>query len=174
MSRDQFKKWVCTAIEMEEKGKKFYEKAVEDCKDGLGREIFIMLRDDEVRHIDRIKEIEKALDQGQDVLEQACSMPADEKDMGKMLRDMASKVDTDKACSSTESALNTGIEFELALVKFYEDALEKAQEDIEKEFLKKMVAEEKAHYVLLEDLKYYYEDPEGWAMGQGKSGLDGA
>jgi rubrerythrin len=173
MSKQNFKKWVCTALEMEEKGRSFYEKALAQCEQGLGKEIFTMLMDDEVRHIQRIREIEKALDQGSG-LEQACRLDDQQNDLKKVFRDMAAGSLDKKPCVSTAKALQTGIDFELALVAFYEEALNKAEEDLEKEFLRRMVAEEKGHYMLLSDLNYYYEDPEGWAMEQGRGGLDGA
>ncbi len=173
MSNEKFKQWVCTALEMEEKGKSFYEKALFQCEEGLGKEIFTMLRDDETRHIQRIREIEKALDQDKD-LEQACRFDDQQDDLKKVFRDMATGSLDKKPCTSTIKALQTGIDFELALVTFYEEALNKAEEELEKEFLRRMVAEEKGHYMLLSDLNYYYEDPEGWAMEQGRGGLDGA
>lgn len=173
MSREKFKKWVCTALEMEEKGKAFYEKAQAQCEQGMGKEIFTMLRDDEIKHIQRIREIEEALDQGGD-LEQACHLDEQQDDLKKVFRDMAARSMSEKPCASTVKALQTGIDFELALVKFYEEALQDAEEDLEKEFLRRMIAEEKGHYVLLSDLNYYYEDPEGWAMEKGGYELDGA
>lgn len=173
MSREKFKQWVCTALEMEEKGKAFYEKAQTQCEQGMSKDVFTMLRDDEIKHIQRIREIEKALDQNGD-LEQACHLDEQQDDLKKVFRDMAARSISEKPCASTVKALQTGIDFELALVKFYEEALQHAGEDLEKEFLRRMVAEEKAHYVLLSDLNYYYDDPEGWAMEQSKAGLDGA
>ncbi|MFO7727990.1 MAG: ferritin family protein [Desulfonatronovibrio sp.] len=173
MDTEGFRQWVCKAIEMEEKGRKFYEQALADCSEGPGREVFTMLRDDEVMHIERIREIEKALDKG-DGVEAACTLDEEQQDPRGIFREIAARAEVHKACPSTVKALETGKEFELALVAFYEDALEKARSDLEKKFLKHMVAEEKGHFVLLEDLNFYYQDPEGWAMEQDKAGLDGA
>jgi len=173
MSRENFKKWVCTALEMEEKGRVFYENAARECSAEVGQKIFAMLRDDEVRHVQRIKEIEKALDRDSG-LEQACRLDDREVDAGRAFRELAGKVQAEKPCDSTIKALNAGMDFELALVKFYEEALEKASEELEREFLRRMVAEEKGHFVLLSDMQYYYEDPEGWHMDKDRAGLDGA
>lgn len=173
MDTESFRQWVCKAIEMEEKGRKFYGQAVDDCGEGPGREVFTMLRDDEKLHVERIREIEKALDKGEGV-EAACTLSGEELDPRRVFREIAARAEVHKACPSTVKALETGKEFELALVAFYEDALEKAKNDLEKEFLKHMVAEEKGHFVLLEDLNFYYQDPEGWFMDQEKAGLDGA
>ena len=50
-------KMLKTALDMEEKGMKFYEEAIAKCKNDLGREIFTTLRADEVVHVERIKAI---------------------------------------------------------------------------------------------------------------------
>ena len=173
MDRENFKKWVCTALEMEKKGKDFYQSAADECSAKVGQEIFSMLRDDEVRHMERIREIEKALDQGSG-LEAACTLQESASDPGQVFRELAGKVQAEKPCDSTVKALSAGIDFELALVKFYEDALEKASEDLERQFLKRMVNEEKAHFILLSDMQDYYQDPEGWYMQQERAGLNGA
>ena len=173
MNMDSFKKWVCTAVDMEDKGRKFYEKAAADCQEGFGKDIFAMLRDDEIRHVEKIREIEKALDNEQN-LEKACTLPDEQPDSRKIFRAMASGAEVHKACTSTEKALETGLAFEQELIRFYQDALDNAGEGLEKDFLTRMVAEEKQHYALLEDLNFYYKDPEGWAMDQDRAGLDGA
>ncbi len=173
MSTEKFKAWVCTALEMEEKGKVFYEKAVSSCEQGLGKEVFTMLRDDELKHIERIREIEKALDKDEDLV-QVCRIDEEQDDLKKVFRDMAAKSQKETPCTYAVKALQTGIDFELALIRFYEEALRGAEEDLEREFLKRMVSEEKGHYVLLSDLNYYYEDPEGWAMEKSGYELDGA
>ncbi len=173
MSREKFKQWVCTALEMEEKGKAFYERAASECSAGLGQQVFAMLRDDEIRHMERIREIEKALDQDSG-LEQACRMDSPEKDVGQAFRDLASKVEKEKPCDSTTQSLSAAIDFELELVKFYESALQEATEELEREFLRRMINEEKGHYMLLSDMQYYYQDPEAWFMEKDRAGLDGA
>ena len=50
-------KMLSIALEMEEKGKQFYAKAVSSCENELAQKIFEQLRDDEDIHIDRIKKI---------------------------------------------------------------------------------------------------------------------
>jgi hypothetical protein len=44
----------------------------------------------------------------------------------------------------------------------------------EREFLNHLIAEERSHYIMLADLKFYYIDPEHWFMEKGKTDLDGA
>lgn len=173
MNKDRFKEWVCKAIDMEEKGKVFYQQALEKCSDGPARQIFTMLRDDETAHIQRIRDIEKALDSGNDP-EASCSLPEVSSEAADVFKKLARESQARESCPETVQALSTGMEFELALVDFYQQALGSAEGDFEKMFLKRMVEEEKGHYALLEDMHYFYEDPEGWSMGQDNAGLDGA
>ena len=71
-------------------------------------------------------------------------------------------------------ALDIGIEFESAAIEYYENHLMKAEEPLERKFIEHLIEEEREHRRILEDLKYYYTDPEGWLMEKSRSGLDGA
>lgn len=46
--------------------------------------------------------------------------------------------------------------------------LNKATDPIEREFTEQMMIEEKGHYNLLVDMKYYLTDPDNWFAGQEK------
>ena len=52
-------------IEMEEKGEAFYGKAQDECKNEPGKEIWRMLRADELVHKQRIKKLYNSLDADQ-------------------------------------------------------------------------------------------------------------
>ncbi|MFW5730179.1 MAG: ferritin family protein [Desulfonatronovibrionaceae bacterium] len=173
MNDDRFKKWVCTAIDMEEKGRTFYQQALDKCSEGPARQIFAMLRDDEAVHIQRIRDIEKALDSGSDP-EASCSLPEVSTEAAAVFKRLARESQARGSCPEIQQALSTGMDFELTLADFYQQALDSAEGDFEKMFLKRMVEEEKGHYVLLKDMQYFYEDPEGWALEQDNAGLDGA
>ena len=164
--------WVCKALEMEEKGYQFYDRASRECPDSVSGEVFTMLRDDEIRHKARIKELAEALEKEGD-WESVCTLEEDFGDAHQVFARIAEK-NKGESCGERPAALNTGIEFELALVDFYQRALDEATEDKEKEFLDKMIQEEKAHYILLADMDYYYQDPQAWARDQGRGSLDGA
>lgn len=66
------------------------------------------------------------------------------------------------------------MQLEDAGIQFFEKQLQKAGEPEEKEFLSRLIAEEREHYILLADLKFYYVDPEHWFMEKSKARLDGA
>ncbi|MFP4168181.1 MAG: ferritin family protein [Desulfonatronovibrionaceae bacterium] len=172
MKNERMYNWVCKALEMEEKGYEFYNRAVKECPKGPAREVFAMLRDDEIRHRERIKELARALEENGD-WESVCTLDSEFGDAHGIFSRIVAKHDQ-SSCKERPAVLDTGIEFELALVQLYEQALDQAAEDKEKEFLQRMIQEEKAHYILLSDLSYFYEDPQAWARDQDRGGLDGA
>ncbi len=163
------------ALTMEEKGKRFYEKAVRECPDKLGREIFKFLRDEEVKHYEKIKEIYSGLEAGQKWNEEWLHFPEPRKNIKKIFRELARKYATEiKAGVSEREALDVGIEFESAAIKYYEKHLEQTETSLERKFIERLIGEEREHRRILEDLKYYYDDPHGWLMEKGRTGLDGA
>ena len=52
------------ALEKEQKGREFYEKAASECVNELGRDVFRVLAQEEVIHIKRVKQIYESLQGG--------------------------------------------------------------------------------------------------------------
>ena len=55
---------LATALEMEKKGKEYYDRAARTTGNELGREVWKMLGEYELQHMDRIKEIYDSLQAG--------------------------------------------------------------------------------------------------------------
>jgi rubrerythrin len=166
-------KMLSTALEMEEKGRAFYERVVSTCKNSVGREMFKMLLEDEKVHMDRIKKIYESLS-GREVW---CSWDDLEAPHGnltaifrKMAKEHGSKISVD---TDDLEALDVGIDFEARSVEFYEEQLKKATDKLETDFIKEMIVEEKEHYAALEDMKLYLSDPASWFRERERGGLDG-
>lgn len=175
MSQTRTQAMLCTAVDLEEKGRAFYSRALAECREPLAQEVFQMLRDDEKHHIARIKEIAVGLSAGKN-WDNSCTL-SDPVETGRreIFRKLAATfVASGKPCTNKVAALTTGIEFELALVDFYEKALTEAQESKEQRFLERMIQEERGHFMLLSDLQSFYDDPEAWSRNSGRGGLDGA
>ncbi len=164
-----------TALEMEEKGRRFYEKAVNECPNDLGKEIFELLKNEELKHIKKIREIYAGLQAGNSWSDEWTELQGTTRDAAVIFRKLAQKYGKNIKSGSTDlEALDIGLEFEAASVEFYEKHCKTASDPSEFKFVKQMAEEERRHYNLLEDLKFYYTDPEGWMMEKGKAGLDGA
>jgi rubrerythrin len=79
-----------------------------------------------------------------------------------------------KACLDDVVAIESGMELENKSINFFTDHLKQAVTTIERDFLNYIIAEERSHYIILSDLRFYYVDPEHWLMEKGRTSLDGA
>lgn len=164
-----------TALEMEEKGFKFYEQAVAKTQNELGHNIFQMLKEDEMVHVDRIKKIFAGLTGGEGWTDQWKAVVAPQRDLGEIFRVMAVEHGAGiRAETGDLDALAVGIDFEAKSVAFYREHLEGATDELEREFTAAMVAEEENHHELLADMNLYLTDPDAWFRENERGGLDGA
>jgi len=165
----------CTAMEMKERKRTLYEDAMKACPDQVGIETFRMLRDAEQEHVQRIKDIYEELKKGK-VWTGTCRLHTFEGEGKKtLLRKIAEEHGkVPQACVDDVAAIETGLKLENASIEFFENRLAQAVESVEREFLERMIAEEREHHILLADLKYYYLDPESWFIEKGRARLDGA
>jgi rubrerythrin len=163
-----------TALEMETKGKHFYETAVNTCQNALGKKIFTMLKHDEDIHVQRIQAIYAKL-QGQHAWSDdwKAIMP-DHQDLGKVFRDLAAAQGQNITADTGDlQALDVGIDFEFKAVRFYEDQLKAAEDKLEQEFIRHMIDEEKSHHTALAEMKHFLSDPAAWFREQERSAFDG-
>lgn len=171
---DSAVKMLKTALEMEEKGKKFYDEAIKTCGNKLGCDIFTMLAKDELVHVDRINAIYKSLNAGQGWKVDWESLGKTDGSLKKVFRELANKYGKDiKAGPSDITALDIGIDFEKKAVDFYTDSLKLAGDPTEKKFIEKMIIEEKTHHAVLTDMKMYLVDPSAYFTERERHGLDG-
>lgn len=163
------------ALEMENKGKAFYDKAIQNCGNALGREIFTTLMQDEVVHVDRIKAIYTTLEGGKAWNDAWTHFHADHGEIKPLFRELAVRHGANiKAETSDLEALDVGIDFERKAVEFYEQQLPLTTDAQEKRFVEKMIGEEKSHYAVLSDMKAYLTDPAAWFAERERTGYDGA
>jgi rubrerythrin len=166
-------KMLSTALEMEEKGRVFYEGVVSTCKNSVGRDIFKMLLEDEKVHMDRIKKVYDSLCGGEDW----CTWDGSElprSNLSSVFRKMAKEQGANISVDTNDlEALDIGIDFEARSIEFYEEQLKNATDKLETEFIKEMISEEKSHYVALKDMRLYFSDPASWFREREHGGLDG-
>ncbi len=164
-----------TALEMEENGKVFYEKASKTCKNKLGREIFRVLMEDELVHMERIKRIYASIKGDRPWTDEWKALTVKHEDLGGIFRELAASHGKNIYVETTDmEALDIGLDFEAKSVNFYEDHLRTAVEPSEKEFLQRMIREEQMHYSIISEMKYYLTDPAARFMEPERAGLDGA
>ncbi|MGA7875176.1 MAG: hypothetical protein WCA08_05895 [Desulfoferrobacter sp.] len=173
--RDEAFEMFCTAMEMKEKKKALYEDAMSTCPDQVGIETFRMLRDAEAEHLKQIHETYEELKKGK-VWADACKYhPVEDEDKKAILRKIAEEHGKmPRACLDDVVAIETGMKLENSSIDFFQKQLQGSMDPLEREFIDRMLVEEREHYILLADLKYYYTDPESWFMEKSRARLDGA
>ena len=175
MANEKALEMLKTALSMEEEGEKFYKKAMDASKNVLGKNIFETLMKDERVHYGRILKIYNELKEKSAWTDEWTLMDVGHKDVTELFREMAAKHGKTLEADPDElEALDVGIDFEYKTMKFYQDYLPQATDSLEKQFVEKMVAEERGHYTALKDMKQYMADPAAWYQEMERSGLDGA
>jgi rubrerythrin len=158
-------KMLSSALELEERGEKFYIEAIRKCKNEMGKEIFAMLRKDEVVHRQRIRNIYESLNAGHGWTEEWKKLEVEHGDMKSLFARLAKKSGKNiRAQASDLDALEVGVDLEQRSIKFYKEHLEKSSEALEKNFLNRMIKEEYSHFEALNDMLDYLTDPESWFM----------
>lgn len=166
---------LCSALELKAKKEKVYEEAMASCSDAVGRETFRILYEAEKEHEKALAQIQEGLKAGKDWAA-ACRYRPPEKDLFGRLAESIS-LDKDKlpeACTDEIKALDAGIQLEEACIRLFENKLQDLSDPSQKDFLRMLSAEEREHRRLLQDLKFYYTDPQGWFMEKSRARLDGA
>ncbi|QLA16961.1 hypothetical protein [Desulfolutivibrio sulfoxidireducens] len=166
---------LCQALELADKAVGFYAKAVADCPEALGREVFERLVADKKKQRARIEEVSQGLVAGKK-WEAACVLHEDQpEDMRKVFSQLVPGLPPGKAaCMTVVGALSAAIDAELLALGFFREHAAKTTDPVEKAFLAEMIRDQRGFHVLLSDTRYYFEDPQGWYMEKERAGLDGA
>ncbi len=141
----------------------------------MGIETFRVLRDSEADHLKRIQEVYEELKKGK-VSADACRFHSfDTEDKKVLLRKIAAEHgNMPKACLDDVAAIETGIKLENASIDYFEKQFKQTVDPVEREFLERMIEDDRKHHILLADLKFYYVDTENWFLEKGRQILDGA
>lgn len=149
------------AVRFEESGREFFIKAADTSKNPMAREIFTNLAYEELKHIKRIKEVFDALVSNGKFPEQ---LPKSENLPWKnIFRDALNKFkDLVNPKMLELDSIKLGLDFESKGYKMYDDLAKKAANPLEKEFFETLRDEEEGHYLAIENLKKFIENPVDW------------
>jgi len=163
--------WLNKALELEYRGRDYYEKAAGKAKDSLVADFFKNMAEQETVHAGIIKKIYDKAGQGD-----ACWLAAGAEEPGgqtlnRMFLDLSKH--SPKAGEDILQAIEDGLKFETEAMDFYKKAIPEASCQAEKNFLTRLAGEENEHRQMLADMKLYYTDPEAWAEKMDNMHLDG-
>jgi len=167
----------CTAIEMKERKKSLYEEAMKSCPDQVGIETFGMLREAEADHIERLREAyEKVRKNSTAAGPDVCRLlPFEGEDKKALLRKVGNEYGKlPRACLDDVAAIEIGMQLENDSIRYFDSQLGRTTDPAERDFIEHIIAEEREHFAMLADLKFYYVDTENWFLEKGRQRLDGA
>ena len=143
------------AVELERRGIAFYENLSKKTSDQKSREIFIFLSEEEKKHLEYFQKTKDDLNTQIDFVPD--TMDETNNYLGSLIENgvlgkILQGLDLTQGDSSIEKALEVGMEVEKESVKFYE-SMEIIVPESKKEWLKKVIQEEKKHYAILLGIK---------------------
>ncbi len=165
---------LCTAMELAEKGKNLYAKALDSCESDMSKEIFNILKKEETEHEISIRKTYEAFKAGKPADESWSYCQLDERGIRPIFDKVAEKYGVTRACLNEIQALDMAVDLEDSCVKFYEKELSQAATPQEKKFCELMRNEEREHRRMLTDMKFFFNDPESWFMEKEHPHIDGA
>jgi rubrerythrin len=163
-----------SAMEFEERSKKFYHDSVGKVEHELAKKTLEFLAKEEQHHIEKIKKINDELIKESQNFDFAAYCTTDlpervDKHLKKLLGERTDKV---KAQISDIEVYDLALDMEKAGYGVYKDYYRESRDEQTKRFLDFLIKEEKIHYDLisstkryLEDHSYYFEDFGGWIFG---------
>lgn len=162
------------AIKFEEDGRNLYLECIKKTEHPWGKSLFQSLADDELKHIERLKETFERLTVAEKFTEGPLPLAA-EKQWKSIFKKAKSKINTIVRASTGDiDALKLGINFEERGMKYYNKLSEGSSNPLEKKFYQILAHEENRHFLILKDSHELLTDPSSWFERTEKISLDGA
>lgn len=151
----------CGALDLERKAIDFYEGARRSSSSSLGRQVFGILAADKKRTATRLAEITAALSQGAST-EDACTLAEDDAAVMDVFAELASRHGIATPSDGTELELiSAALGVERDCLGYLESRLRGERDPWVRSFLQRAMEEERAHFVLLSDMRYHFEQALG-------------
>jgi len=156
------------AIRMEEDGRRFYLRSGKAAKNAVAKRLLISLADEELKHIDRIKEIHSGLKANKDWADFGKLISKTAKAKLKLVFKPLSAADKKrlKADPSNLEALKISMKKEKDSYDYYDRQSNDTAVRIAKVFYERLKREEEHHYELLEEAYSLLSDPASWFVQQ--------
>ena len=156
------------AIKMEIDGRKFYLKSSKTAKNAVAKKLLVSLADQELLHIERIKEISYGLKEDLDWNDFAGTITKDsKKKLALVFKPLsASEKKRLKADPSNLAAITIAMKKETKSYDYYDKQAKETGIRIAKVFFERLKKEEEHHYELLEEAYSMLSDSASWFVKQ--------
>jgi len=162
MDKAELEKVLKESLAIEQRGYKWYSEGAEKIKNSLGRRMLQRLAEDELIHIQRIKDIYESVTKNtlDDVRVDSPHLAMLNEIFDRMKEQLDEAVDEmTEVGVDDEEIINVALELESHSRFFYEEAAQKASDKVVKDFYKRLAKEEKSHYELLQKTNQYLANP---------------
>ena len=156
------------AIKMEKDGRNFYLKSSRAAKNAAAKRLLVSLADEELKHIDRIKEIHEGLKEDRDWADFRKTISRTAKAKLRLVFRPLSSAEKKrlKADPSNLEALEISMKKEKASYDYYDRQSKDTGVRIAKVFYERLKKEEEHHYELLEEAYSLLSDPASWFVAK--------
>jgi len=162
MDKQELESILKKSLALEEKGYKWYTEGSARIKNSLGRRMLKRLAEDELNHIRRIKAIYESLTNNKldDIKIEKPEMAVFD-DLFKRMKDQLEEAleEMTEVGVDDEEIINVALELEANSRFYYEEAAQKASDDMVKQFYDLLAKEEKSHQELLQRTNEYLANP---------------
>ena len=162
-----------TAVAIEIDGRECYREATAGSKNEAGRKLLESLAEEEDTHLHKLETIYNNINANKSW--PAINFePGAESKLKSIFTNACQATGVDVEGADTElDVLKTALDKEKKSYDFYERQAQKAIYGVERDFYKKIAAEEKEHELALLDYYEYLIDPAGWFVKTEHPSLDG-
>jgi len=148
------------ALQMEEDGKKFYEKCLRETKNDTGKWMFEFLIRAEESHIRKIQELYQTLESSGKWPEKTEETFPRDVPANIFAEALAHSKEKEKGTADDIEALKTALSFEEDGIKYYQANAAAATDPMEKRFYMLLVNEETEHFLSITDSLAFMENPQ--------------
>ncbi len=163
--------WLNKALELEYRGRDYYESAAQKADDPLVADFFRHMAEQETIHAKIIKKIYDRVGEGDSCWLDPVDGEPGGQGLNKMFLDLSQH--RPETGEGILKAIDDGLRFETEAMEFYKDEIPNAGCQNEKNFLTRLAGEENGHRQMLADMKLFYTNPQAYAEKMDNMHLDG-
>ncbi|MCX7913710.1 MAG: ferritin family protein [Thermodesulfovibrionales bacterium] len=155
------------AVRMETDAIKFYTEAAGKTSHPVGRKMFLVIAEDEKRHLEILSKILKGLDIH---LSDVSPMENLKTIFESMKPEMMERITTTK---DEMEAFKIAMEMEKKGIEFYESLLKNVKTDKETALFKRLIEEEQQHFSIFSNTYSFLQDTGNWFLWEERGIVDG-
>ncbi len=150
------------AVKFEVEGRDYFLSAAEKTEHPLGKRMFKALAQDENKHIQKIRQLKKALKDNNEWPEDVPPTSEDDS-ISSIFEDAMKEIDRDvKPSDSDLEVIRKALELESKGFEFYTELASQESDIKAKKFYEALANEEKEHFAILQNTEKYFKNPADW------------